>query len=42
MAHGTHWGRLDLMETPEGHETGLRKIKQYWQRQVLKRLIKMN
>ncbi|WP_231433988.1 hypothetical protein [Candidatus Nanopusillus massiliensis] len=27
MAHGTHWGRLDLIETPEGHETGLRKNK---------------
>ena len=25
MVHGTHWGRLDLIETPEGHETGLRK-----------------
>jgi len=27
MAHGTHWSRLDLIETPEGHETGLRKNK---------------
>ena len=25
MAHGTHWGRLDLIETPEGKNTGLRK-----------------
>lgn len=25
MVHGTHWGRLDLIETPEGKRTGLRK-----------------
>jgi len=25
MVHGTHWGRLDLIETPEGKNTGLRK-----------------
>jgi len=25
MVHGTHWGRLDMIETPEGKETGLRK-----------------
>lgn len=25
MVHGTHWGRLDLIETPESRNTGLRK-----------------
>jgi len=25
MVHGTHWGRLDPIETPEGKTTGLRK-----------------
>ncbi len=25
MVHGTHWGRLDFIETPEGKNTGLRK-----------------
>jgi len=25
MVHGTHWGRLDPIETPEGKNTGLRK-----------------
>ncbi|MEM4588149.1 MAG: hypothetical protein QXW13_01365, partial [Nanopusillaceae archaeon] len=25
MVHGTHWGRLDPIETPESKTTGLRK-----------------